>query len=142
MNIFSISRKGLAFILVSLIVAISSCSKKDVTPHKKTAAELISGNTFTVTKFEGSNDGTTWTTLGIFHETILFKADGTFVDTYNSGQQDGNWSVSADGKTLTYGYTDYTIVSVDESALVVIDNLQYPTGNVTYAQHRSTWTKQ
>jgi len=135
-----------------LLCAISfmagSCKKSGTTSTQtQTRTQFLIG-TFPLTKVEASNtnNGTDWQviTAGYTSNQIgyapfgnTFSADGTVVNVSAFITQNGTWSVSTDGNTLTMFNNVYTISTLDAHNLVIYlgSSATYSSGNNGMSYH-------
>lgn len=101
---------NLFLVFILSLVVFSGCKKEDEEPTPKEQLEnktwvVTSSDTEILTPLGTLPDSLTNDfdpTQGIEGQTIIFNTDGTFVVGEGDNQQQGNWTLSEDGSTLTF----------------------------------------
>lgn len=125
---------NLFLVFILSLVIFSGCKKEEEEPTPKEQLEdktwvVTSSDTQILTPLGALPDSLTNgfdPTAGIEGQTITFNADGTFVVGEGDNQQQGNWTLSEDGKTLTFtGLVDGNLTEfVDAQTLASLQTFE------------------
>ncbi|WP_338793407.1 hypothetical protein V9L05_09900 [Bernardetia sp. Wsw4-3y2] len=102
---------NLFFVFVLFFALLSACKKDD--EKEPTAKENLVGKTWVITEVDSDISSTFGTlppeltndfnpTEGLEGQTIIFNENGTFLVGEDDNQQQGNWTLSENGQTLTF----------------------------------------